>query len=262
MGAFLRRRRGRLAPEAVGFAVVGRRRVPGLRREELAQLAGVSADYYIRVEQDRVRPSDDVLRALARALDLDATERAHLLRLARGDDASAAGPPDAVRPGVRALLDRLEPGVAFVLSPRMDVLAWTRTADHLYGLSGADIERNLARRAFLAREQYAMCSELAAETVGYLRRQAGLLPGDAELQRLIGELAMSSPTFAELWSRGDVNDPVAGRKTIWHPDVGRFEVDYESLGLTLDGGVLVVYAAPAGSPGDQALTLLAALAAG
>lgn len=263
LGDFLRRRRARITPAAVGLPDHGRRRVPGLRREELAALAGVSADYYIRVEQDRVRPSDQVVLALGRALELDPTETDHLLRLARPDGPAPPPASGSVRPGVDAVLRQLGDAPAFVTDARMTLLAWTPTAAHLLGL-GAHRDANVATSIFLdpeARRRYPEWDDVAAEAVGALRLQAGRSPQDAGLQRLIGELTMASPEFAALWAHADVRQKSGGRKALWHRDVGRFDVDYETLVLPRDEHLLVVYTAEPGTPGARALSLLAALAA-
>jgi transcriptional regulator with XRE-family HTH domain len=206
LSEFLRTRRARIKPGDVGLSTFGRRRVPGLRREELAALAGVSVDYYVRLEQGRdVHPSTGVLDAIARALQLDEAEREHLHRLARRRPARPRKPsPERVRPGVRQVLDALSDAPAFVLGRRMDVLAWNALAAALicdFGrLEPAD--RNMVRLTFLdesARELYPDFDRVAFETVGYLRLAAGRYPDDPLLAALVGELAVKSETFRKLW---------------------------------------------------------------
>ncbi|UED88373.1 helix-turn-helix domain-containing protein [Streptomyces profundus] len=242
LGAFLRSRRARVTPAAVGLRTYGTaRRVPGLRREELAQLAGVSAGYYTRLEQDQARTaSRQVLDALARTLGLDATESAHLHNLAR----RPAVPPlvhhrgERPHPRVLALLaslDRLTPAV--VLGRRGDVLAWNRAghalvAEHIGFDAPLDPERrpSIPRMFFLdahSRALHANWDELARVHVAYLRFTAGRYPTDRRLAELIGELAIRSDDFARLWARGEVADCTVGTMRLRHPTVGRVDVDYQ-----------------------------------
>ncbi|WP_199823944.1 helix-turn-helix transcriptional regulator [Streptomyces sp. NBRC 109706] len=242
VGTFLKSRRARVTPAAAGLRTYGTaRRVPGLRREELAQLAGVSAGYYTRLEQDQAgTASRQVLDALARTLGLDATETAHLHNLAR----RPAGPPpvrqrcERPHPRVLALLaslDQLTPAV--VLGRRGDVLAWNRTghalvAGHLDFDAPQDPERrpSIPRMFFLdshTRELHRNWDELARVHVAYLRFTAGRNPTDRRLARLIGELVMHSEDFARLWAVGDVADCTVGTMRLRHPTVGRVDVDYQ-----------------------------------
>jgi transcriptional regulator with XRE-family HTH domain len=265
---FLRARRARLTPAAAGIDPAGeRRRVPGLRREELARLAGVSVDYYVRLEQGRggVHPSDAVLGALARALQLDPAEHAHLRRLARAPLAPAPRRQRAqrVRPEVQRLLDRLEEVPAFVLGRRMDVLAWNRLAARLH-VDFAALParmRNMPRLVFLddaARELYPDWQQVARETVAYLRFEASAHPDDADLHELVGELSTRSPEFRRWWARHDVREKSHGTKRYRHPLVGELELHYETLALPADDRqTLVTYTAPAGSPSETALRMLA-----
>ncbi|HEY6887106.1 MAG TPA: helix-turn-helix transcriptional regulator [Solirubrobacter sp.] len=259
LGDFLRTRRARLQPHDVGLPDYGRRRVPGLRREELAQLAGVSVDYYVRLEQGRdIQPSDSVLDAIATALRLDDAERAHLFTLVRPRKRARRRPAERVRPGVQRLLDRIE-FPAFVLGRRMDVLAYNALGAALFG---GFIERNAMRAIFLdegSRTLYADWEQVAAESVAYLRLSAGEDPDDAELVELIGELALHSDEFRRLWARHDVKSKSFGVKTFVHPQFGELVLDYESLRLPDSAQVLVTYTAAPGSPSDTALQLLATL---
>jgi len=237
-GTFLRSRRDRIAPAPAA----GYRRVPGLRREELAALAGVSVDYVIRLEQGRVLPSVEVAAALARALRLDPAEREHLLSLAR--PAAPARPPDErVRPGIQVLLDRLEPDPAYVTGPWLDVLAWNRAGAALL----LDIDRraagdrNLARLVFLD-EAYGRLLDrdgpAAASIVGSLR----LAQTRFGEHPLIGDLVQRSPAFARLWARQDVHDKPHGPKTFQHPDAGELVLEVESLAIGgSPGQTLVAY---------------------
>ncbi|MGW2656051.1 helix-turn-helix transcriptional regulator [Streptomyces sp. NPDC001478] len=268
LGDFLRSRRARIRPEDVGLSSYGRRRVPGLRREEVAQLAGVSVDYYIRLEQGRgPSVSDAVLDAIARVLGLDETEHAYLRTVARpASRVGAAAPARRVRPGVRLLLDALEGAPAFVLGRRLDVLAWNALGDALNGFSRmAPDERNMPRQAFLdpgARALYPDWPAVAAETVAHLRLDAGLHPDDKVLATLIGELSMRSEDFRRLWADHGVKAKTHGVKRIAHPVVGELTLPYETLALPGDPGQsLVVYTPEPGSATAERIALLASWAA-
>ncbi|MEU0567530.1 helix-turn-helix transcriptional regulator [Nonomuraea sp. NPDC005983] len=262
LGDFLRSRRARIQPEDVGLPAGGRRRVPGLRREELAQLAGVSVDYYVRLEQGRSpNVSDAVLDAIARALRLDETENAHLRNLVRpARTARRAQRPQQVRPGVLRMLEMMDDVPAFVLGRRMDILAWNPLADAVTGFSALD-RHNAAWHTFLhpgARELYPEWPAVAAETVAYLHLDAGRHPDDPQLAALVGELSMKSEPFRRLWPRQDVKDKAHGRKLIRHPIVGDLELRYETFAVP--GGesqLLVAYTVAAGSPSEERLRLLA-----
>ncbi|MBD0674838.1 helix-turn-helix transcriptional regulator [Streptomyces sp. CBMA156] len=279
LGDFLRSRRARILPEEVGLPAHGRRRVQGLRREEVAQLAGVSVDYYVRLEQGRGgSASDAVLDAVARVLRLDGVEAAHLRSLVRPPRASASAPASAaqgrgrgrgrqpVRPGTRLLLDLMTEVPAFVLGRRMDVLAWNALGDAVNGFfarsaAGPDGVPNQARNAFLdpaAREYYRQWDAVAAETVSFLRRDAGLHPDDPALGALVGELSLRSDEFVRLWADHLVREKTHGVKLVNHPLVGELDFGYETLGVNgSPDQLLVVYTAPAGSPTAQKLALLA-----
>jgi transcriptional regulator with XRE-family HTH domain len=266
---FLRTRRARISPGEAGFDTTGeRRRVPGLRREELALLAGVSVDYYIRLEQGRggVRPSDSVLAALARALRLDDAEHAHLRRLAHAPLAASARRrprPQTVRPAVQRLLDRMSEIPAFVLGRRMDVLAWNQLAARLHVDFAAlpPRMRNMPRLVFLddaARQLYPDWDRVALETVAYLRFEASADPDDTGLHELVGELSTKSPDFRRWWARHDVREKAHGIKRYRHPLVGDLELHYETVTLPADDRqALVTYTAEPGSPSETALRILA-----
>jgi len=270
LGEFLAARRARVRPEDVGLPEYGRRRVPGLRREELAQLAGVSVDYYVRLEQGRAtHPSAEVLDALGRALRLTDLERRHLHELAAGRAARPAAPqlrPERMRPQLQWLLDSLVEVPALVVGRRLDVLGWNRMASMLLGGLErlTDRERNLARHTFLspeARDVYVNWEGVAHDTVGVLRRAAGLHPDDEELAALVGELSVKSAEFAQWWASADVHEKTYGSKRYAHPIVGELELRYETLALPGDGLQLLTYAAQPGTPSATALKLLAQLAA-
>jgi transcriptional regulator with XRE-family HTH domain len=270
-GEYLRSRRARIRPEDLGLPEYGRRRVPGLRREEVAQLAGVSVDYYVRLEQGRgTHVSDAVLDAVARVLGLDATEQAHLRDLARPAPAEAVRAParakgrgraaQRVRPGVRVLLDGMADTPAFVLGHRMDVLAWNALAAAVNGFP-ADGTPNMARTAFLdpaARALYRDWPAVAAETVAHLRLYAGRHPRDARLTALVGELSVRSEDFRRLWADHQVKEKTYGVKRLHHPFAGDLDFGYETLALPGDPDqLLVAYTAPKGSPTAERLSLLA-----
>jgi transcriptional regulator with XRE-family HTH domain len=257
LGDFLRTRRARLRPQDVGLPEHGRRRVPGLRREELALLAGVSVDYYVRLEQGRdVHPSEQVLDAISRALQLDDDERAHLDALVRPRKRARRRRPERVRPTVQQLLDRIDVP-AMVIGRRMDVLAFNALAG---ALTGGFRERNMVRHVFLdegSRELYPEWDAIAAETAGFLRLSAGEDPDDAALIELVGELSVHSEAFRRLWARHDVHSKSFGLKRFQHPQVGPLALHYECFRLPEPGQTLVTYTAAAGS--ETALALLGTL---
>jgi transcriptional regulator with XRE-family HTH domain len=267
LGEFLKSRRARLQPQDVDLPSFGRRRVRGLRREELAQLAGISVDYYVRLEQGRAgQPSEGVLEALARALRLDDAERAHLDDLSRPARRRRREPrPERVRPEVRRLVDALDGMPAMVVGRRMDVLAWNRLAAALLVDWGSlpPEQRNAARHVFLdegARELYVDWEEGAQGTVAYLRLAAGRFPDDTRLAELIGELSMKSEEFRRWWARHDVVEKTHGTKRLRHPIVGPLTLAYESLSLLGDDQILTMYTAEPGSESETALRLLASAA--
>lgn len=242
LGAFLKSRRDRVTPAEIGLRTYGgSRRVPGLRREELAQLAGVSAGYYTRLEQGQAEAaSRQVLDALARVLQLDRVETAHLHNLARRPAAPRLSEPPGERPHPRvlALLENVGEAIpAVVLGRRGDVLAWNRTG-HAFtaGHIAFDAPREPARRPsvprmffldLLTRDLYRNWRELARVHVAYLRLTAGRYPTDARLAELVGELTMGSDEFAALWATGEVADCTTGRMDLRHPTVGGVSVDYQ-----------------------------------
>ncbi|ALO91273.1 XRE family transcriptional regulator [Streptomyces hygroscopicus subsp. limoneus] len=269
----LRTRRSLLHPEDVALPDFGgQRRVAGLRREEIAQLAGVSVDYYTRMEQGRVpNPSGAVLDALARALRLDGGATRHLHRLARPQSAARLVPrrqarPQRVRPMLQRLLDDLVDMPAMVMGRRMDILAWNTAAVALFGDYAAldRAERNIARITFLdetSRELYADWTSCARENVAYLHLEAGRHPGDPQLASLIGELSMKSEDFRRWWAEHPVQDKTSGTKRFRHPVVGDLELAYETLRAADDPDqALITYAAEPGSPSHDGLRMLLAWA--
>ena len=265
LGEFLRSRRARLRPEDLGLRDYGTRRVPGLRREELARLAGVSVDHYVRLEQGRtLHFSEAVLDAVARALRLDPVERDHLHRLARPWPADAETPAaQQVRPGLRRLLDSITDVPAYIVGRGTDVLAWNDLAAALLTDFGAlpPAARNLARLVFLdegIRHLYEDWQAKAADVAAYLRLDAGRHPGDPVGAALVEELLAASPEFRETWARHDLRDKTHGRYVYRHPVVGRIDLGFETLRLPDDPDqALVAHTVAAGSASETALRLLA-----
>jgi transcriptional regulator with XRE-family HTH domain len=270
---FLISRRARITPEQAGLpAYGGNRRVLGLRREEVAMLAGVSVDYYIRLERGNARGvSDSVLENLARALHLDDAERAHLYDLARAANNGARAPRrparQQVRPAVQRLIDAMTMAPVYVRNGRMDVLAANRLGRALFApLFGSPAKpTNLARFIFLdpaAPEFYQEWDRLASDTVALLRADAGRNPTDRLLSDLIGELSTRSDIFRVRWADHNVRQHRSGIKHFHHPVVGDISLAYESLELVADPGlVLNGYSAEPGSASQDALNLLASWAA-
>ncbi|MEV5652824.1 helix-turn-helix transcriptional regulator [Nocardia sp. NPDC052254] len=275
LGEFLRSRRARLRPADAGLPTYGgRRRVPGLRREELAQLAGVSAGYYTRLEQGQSpNASDAVLDAVARVLRLDEAERAHLYSLARPKPKSRRpDKPERVRPGVRLMIESFGDVPALVLGRFVDVLAWNPMAHAL--LAGhLDFDApnrpgdrpNIARMVFLdphIRELYEDWPRKARSTVADLRLIAGQHSAAPALGNLIGELSLGSPEFAKLWAAHAVGDCGGADRNYRHPLVGTMALTTEFMTLPNDDGQRVaVFNAEPGSPSDAALRILADLTA-
>ncbi|WLQ32020.1 helix-turn-helix transcriptional regulator [Streptomyces castrisilvae] len=264
LAGFLRTRRSRVDPASAGIAVDSRRRVDGLRREEVAHLSGVSVDYYVRLEQGRAnKPSEQVLDALARVLGLDEIEREHLYRLARQRRRRARTPGGRVRPELLRVLDLVTGAPAMIMDHRMDVLAGNRLAGLLYGRPVPGL--NTARHLFLEetdRGLYAEWEQCTLDAVGHLRLAAGKYPDDTRLASLIGELAMGSERFRRLWARADVRARTHGRKVYRHPLIGLLELHQENFALPDGSGrEMLVLSAAAGSPAEDGLRLLAGLGA-
>jgi transcriptional regulator with XRE-family HTH domain len=268
LGRFLRARRTRTSPEQVGLTVgAGLRRTPGLRREELATLSGISIDYYVRLERGKeTRPSPSVLDALARALHLDDREHQHLRELAARAARYTSEPPPApsrtVRPHLKLLLETMRPCPAYVISRSMDFLAWNRGGLALYaGLDDWPAKRrNLARYLFLhptAPTLFPDWDNQVRACVSRLRAIAGTAPDAPDLTNLVGELLLKSPDFARLWERYDVTGRQPARKTFHHPDVGTITLAAQSMNLEdTPGQRLGVYVAEPGTPDHDALLLL------
>ncbi|MFE3990269.1 helix-turn-helix domain-containing protein [Streptomyces goshikiensis] len=272
LGEFLRSRRARLRPEDVGLPDYGRhRRVPGLRREELAQLAGVSVAYYTRLEQGHGQNvSAEVLDSIARALRLDGTESAHLTHLAspRTRMRRPYARTEQVRPELRALMDAMEGVPAYLVGRRLDVIAWNGLGAAVFGDFGAlpRQERNLVRQVFLDEamgELYRDWECRACQVVSNLRIYAGRHAEDEQLSALVGELSVKSQRFRELWAAHTLADnKTRGVMELRHPVVGELDLAFETLALP-DGSAqsLVAFHAPPGSPSADALRLLASWSA-
>ncbi|OII14860.1 helix-turn-helix domain-containing protein [Curtobacterium sp. MCBA15_008] len=271
---FLRTRRERLTPQQVGLPDFGgaARRVKGLRREELALIAGMSVDYYVRLERGNLTGvSESVLESLSRALRLDDAEHAHLFDLARTQNASATTrrtttTTSKVRPNVQRVLDSMT-APAWVRNGRSDFLAGNALARALYSPlflepSGTP---NSARFAFLdprGREFWLDWDVVASDMVAVLRAEAARTPYDKGLSDLIGELSTRSEEFRQRWAAHDVTRHRTGQKRVHHPEVGDLDLTYEAMELVTDTGLtLVVYSAEPGSPSEERLQLLANLVA-
>ncbi|MCT7353267.1 helix-turn-helix transcriptional regulator [Streptomyces sp. 15-116A] len=271
LSEFLRSRRARLKPEDVGLPSYGRhRRVPGLRREELAQLAGMSVAYYTRLEQGNGRNvSTEVLDSIARALRLSDAEHAHLMHLVKPvrRKRKQTARPQQVRVGLLQLLDSIETVPAYVSGRRSDILAWNRMAAALFGDWGElpPQERNWARLVFLNpeyRERYVDWDQKASDIVSFLRMDAGRYPDDPQMSTLVGELSMKSEEFRRLWATHDVKEKGHGTKRMRHPLVGELTLAYETFHLPDDPDqALITYHAEPGSPSAEALRLLGSWAA-
>jgi transcriptional regulator with XRE-family HTH domain len=269
LGEFLRSRRARLRPEDVGLVSYGTRRVPGLRREELAQLAGVSVTYYTRLEQGQSpRASTAVIDSLARALGLTEDECAHLHDLARPTSKRSKPPrPATARRGVRQLIDAMPEVPAVVLGMRNEVLAWNvlgylLLAGHLdFSTPSRPADRpNLTRMLFLDphhRDLYPRWEEEAVRAVAALRLVAGRHADDRELAELIGELTLKSAEFAALWAKHPVATCVSGTKHFRHPEIGDLSLEFEALLLPDEPDQrIMMYSAAPDSPSSAGLQLL------
>ncbi|MFG2720368.1 helix-turn-helix transcriptional regulator [Streptomyces sp. NPDC048416] len=264
LGEFLRARRAGLRPQDVGMASYGVRRVAGLRREEVAVLAGVNVDYYTRLEQGRERhPSASVLDALAHALRLSSDAHEHLHRLAgtRPSHNRFASGTDEVGPALRQLLDACPGAPALVVNGALDVLAANALAEALY----APFQRmdNLARMTFLdpaGRPFFTQWSRAARATVGHLRQTAGLDPDNPRLREVVRTLTGRSSDFTRLWDAHAVHGKTQDAKHMLHPDVGPLTLTYQTFDVRdAPGHQLVIYQAEPGSSSAQALNLLGTL---
>ncbi|MDN3054468.1 helix-turn-helix transcriptional regulator [Streptomyces sp. SRF1] len=264
LGGFLRAARARVDPARAGLPSAGVRRVPGLRREEVAVLAGVSANYYTRLEQGRERhPSLQVLDALGRALDLGPDAREHLHRLAGATPSRRGFPQPAVRPDVLELVEEWTTTPALVLNETLDVLAQNRLAAAMH--SGFADPVNLALMTFgdpAGTGFYTDWHQVAEAVVASLRLAQGRRPHDPRLPELVGRLSASSAHFRELWDAHPVRGRTYEAKRFTHPVVGALELTYQAFDIRgSDGQELLVYRAERGSRTADSLRLLAGLAA-
>ncbi len=269
---FLTSRRARITPEEAGLKSFGQRRVPGLRREEVATLAGLSIEYYNRLERGNLGgASETVLDALADALRLDDAERAHLFDLARASQPSSrerrSAAASTLRPTVQWMLDSMTTAAAFAENRRLDSLSANQLGRALYPPMFRDGPQpgNWARFVFLNREAseiYTDWDRAAKDTVALLRLEAGRHPNDRALTDLIGELVTKSDEFRVLWAAHNVRLQTTGVKRLNHPIVGELELSFERLDVTADPDLmLVVYTAEPGSRSAESLDLLASWAA-
>ncbi|KAA9373455.1 helix-turn-helix domain-containing protein [Microbispora cellulosiformans] len=269
LAAFLRSRRERISPADVGLPAGIRRRTPGLRREEAAQLAFISTEYYTRLEQARgPRPSREVLAGLARALRLSDAERAHLHHLAGSPVAPPPGPPREVRQSILDLVRRLPQSAAFVTSATLEVLAWNDLAAALMEDFSAvpRRDRNLVRRVFLGphpegRRLYGVSDSdaFARHAARRLRAAAARYPDAPEVTGLVDELLAGSPEFARLWASHEVEGPHTLCKTFRHPMVGPVTVNCDTLDVADRDQQVVIYTAVPGSRSEEALRLLSVI---
>lgn len=267
---FLRSRRARITPEQAGLPAYGaNRRVSGLRREEVAMLAGVSVDYYVRMERGSLGgASESVLDALATALHLEEAERDHLYSLARESSAGSSRRrrtvTPTVRPAIKQVLDAITDAPAWVRNGRHDVLAMNELARALYAPVLADPRRpaNTTRFVYLhpeeARELFVDYDQIARDAAAMLRLEAGRNPHDKALIELVGELSTRSELFRQRWASQDVRYHRSGRKRLRHPVVGQLDLDFEAMELPSEPGLqLNIYTAAEGTPTSDALKLLA-----
>ncbi len=269
---FLTSRRARVTPDDVGLPAGANRRVTGLRREEVAVLAGISVEYYTRLERGSATgASDQVLESVARALRLDEAERSHLFNLVQAAQRSQPGgrsserrpTPTRVRPSVQWVLDAITEAPAYIRNGRLDILAANPLGAALYApiLDDPEAKGNTARFMFLsdaAVDFFADWETIASNAVAILRAEAGRDPYDKRLTELIGELCTRSDEFASRWANHDVRFHRAGTKTLHHPVIGEVTLSYEAFDLPGDDGQrLMTYAPEPGSPAQEALRLLA-----
>jgi transcriptional regulator with XRE-family HTH domain len=268
---FLTSRRARLTPEEIGLTAYGPRQVPGLRREEVAVLAGVSVDYYNRVERGNLAgASEGVLGAIAGALRLDEAERAHLFDLARASKDQATGRSRsttrrAVRPSIEWMIEAMTGAAAFVVNGRQDILAVNHLGRAFYSpMFESPAPANVARFTYLdprAKDFFVDWNRTAKECVAALRTQAGRYPFDRDLSDLVGELSTKSEQFAALWATHNVRLHRSAEKRFNHPLVGHLSLRYDRLAVAADPGLeIFAYMAEPGSRSADALNLLASWA--
>lgn len=271
LGTFLRARRSELSPSDVDLPEGGaQRRVPGLRREEVAQLAAISTDYYTRLEQGRIPPSTPVLASLARALRLDDDQRTYMNELAGANTAATKSrrrAPQRVKPFMQRVLDQITDTPAIVMTPTHDILAWNPLAAALMVDFGEvpERERNFMRLLFTdprLRSLYPDWEGLARAVVSYIRMEAARKPDDPRLAELVGELSIRDAQFRQWWAGTHVAVKRRGTRTYTHPVVGEITLDWDALTSDAEPDQqLIVYTADPGSRSEQAVRELAAWAA-
>jgi transcriptional regulator with XRE-family HTH domain len=250
LAGFLRQRRASLSPADVGLPPGMRRRTPGLRREEVAQLASIGASWYVWLEQGRdVHPSTQVLESLAQALRLTPNERRHLFLLAGQPPPPLDAPPEErLRPALQQMVDALDPTPASVLGRRWDYLAWNRAADALFSVPdmSSPYARNLIWQFFTnqTRREWPLWEPIARATLAEFRATSARYPGDAWFEELIEDLKRVSPEFREWWPHHDVRRALDGHKVIEHPTMGRLEFEHFNLQALSDPDIKVMIYAP------------------
>jgi transcriptional regulator with XRE-family HTH domain len=268
LAAFLRARRARVSPRDAGLPEVGRRRTPGLRRQEVAQLAGMSIDYYIRLEQARgPRPSRQVLSALARALMLNGDERDYLFRMGGEAPPQPVRPSREITPGIRNLLDGMPATPAYVVDAAYNILAWNPLAIHFIGNLAGHADRNMIRWTFRRSPADVIWDDehflrFTRSTVADLRASYARYPGDPEIDSLVSEMLALSKQFAKMWDSREVEVRGPRLKRINHPQAGPLEFECQVLHIAETGQRLIAYCAAAGSPTESAFIQLAARTAG
>lgn len=264
LAAFLRARRARVSPRDAGLPAMGQRRTPGLRRQEVAQLAGMSVDYYIRLEQGRgPQPSRQVLSALARALLLTADQRDYLFRMAGQAPPRPPGPSREITPGIRHLLNGMPATPAYVVDAAYNVLAWNRLAICFIGNLAGQEDRNLIRWTFRHPPADTVWSDehwvrFTRSTVADLRSNYARYPGDPAIETLVTEMLALSPRFAEMWAAHEVEVRGPMLKRVTHPQVGPLEFECQVLHIAETGQRLIAYCAAPGSATEEAFIQLAA----
>ncbi|QSB13323.1 helix-turn-helix domain-containing protein [Natronosporangium hydrolyticum] len=259
LASFLRTRRERVLPQQVGLAAGPGRRTPGLRRQEVAQLAGISVDYYIRLEQARgPHPSTQVLEALARALRLSGDERAHLFHLVGTAPLPTAGAHREVPVGIRQLLERLDDTPAIVVDPGYVLLAWNPMWAALTGTDPATLpaEQRSALHGFFSEDGAGCPAEHARDVVADLRAATARHPTDPALAQLVADLSARSPAFRQLWATHEVAVRRDTSKRLRHPLVGELTLDVQTLQVPGEEQRLMLFTAAPDSPSAQALQLL------
>jgi transcriptional regulator with XRE-family HTH domain len=263
LAAFLRARRARVSPRDAGLPEAGRRRTPGLRRQEVAQLAGMSVDYYIRLEQGRgPHPSRQVLSALARALMLNGAERDYLFRVAAQVPPPPARPSREITPGVRHLLDGMPATPAYVVDAAYNILAWNQLAVHFIGNLAGHTDRNMIRWTFRRSPADVVWDDehfmrFTRSTVADLRASYARYPGDPEIESVVSEMLALSPQFAQMWNEYEVKDRGPMLKRVDHPNAGPLEFECQVLHIGDTGQRLIAYCAAPGSPTESAFIELA-----